>query len=157
AAIVAEARRQGRDPVDRRLYDDLLVGRLQRLPAAQGGLHLALSPVTETKHGALRKAPSAFYGLISSRTGGIMAKKSKKNSFKKHVAFGGRMVMIGFGSIGQGVLPLIFRHIDMQPEQLTVISPEDRGGEKELKKFGVTFVKRRLTQDNLRQTLDKRV
>ncbi len=86
-----------------------------------------------------------------------MAKKSKKNSYKKHVAFGGRMVMIGFGSIGQGVLPLIFRHIDMKPEQLTVISAEDRGGEKELKKFGVAFIKRRLTQDNLRQALDKRV
>ena len=33
-----------------------------------------------------------------------MAKKSKKKAFKKHVAFGGRMVMVGFGSIGQGVL-----------------------------------------------------
>ena len=31
----------------------------------------------------------------------------------KHVAFGGRLVMLGFGSIGQGVLPLILRHIDM--------------------------------------------
>ena len=86
-----------------------------------------------------------------------MAKKSKKNAYKKHVAFGGRMVMIGFGSIGQGVLPLIFRHIDMKPEQITVISAEDRGGEKELKKFGVTFIKRRLTKENLRQNLDKRV
>ena len=33
------------------------------------------------------------------------------------------MVMIGFGSIGQGVLPLIFRHIDIKPEQITIISP----------------------------------
>ena len=31
----------------------------------------------------------------------------------KHVAFGGRLVMVGCGSIGQGVLPLILRHIDM--------------------------------------------
>ena len=38
------------------------------------------------------------------------------------------MVMIGFGSIGQGVLPLIFRHIDIKPEQITIISAEDRGG-----------------------------
>ena len=60
-----------------------------------------------------------------------MAKKSKKKAFTKHVAFGGRMVMIGFGSIGQGVLPLIFRHIDIKPEQITIISAEDRGGLKE--------------------------
>ena len=33
------------------------------------------------------------------------------------------MVMIGFGSIGQGVLPLILRHIGIKPEQITIISP----------------------------------
>jgi homospermidine synthase len=87
----------------------------------------------------------------------MMAKKSKKKSFKKHIAFSGRMVMIGFGSIGHGVLPLIFRHIDMQPEQLTIISPDDRGGLKEADKFGVTFIKKRLTEANLRQTLDRKV
>src|SRR5262249_42046080 len=48
-----------------------------------------------------------------------------KASYRKHVAFTGRMVMIGFGSIGQGVLPLILRHIDIKPSQITVISPED--------------------------------
>ncbi|MCW5732784.1 MAG: homospermidine synthase [Enhydrobacter sp.] len=86
-----------------------------------------------------------------------MAKKSKKKAFKKHVAFGGRMVMIGFGSIGQGVLPLIFRHIDIKPEQITIISAEDRGGLKETERYGVRFIKKRLTQENLRQVLDKRV
>src|ERR1700742_2430982 len=86
-----------------------------------------------------------------------MAKKSKKKTWKKHVAFGGRMVMIGFGSIGQGVLPLIFRHIDIKPEQITIISADDRGGLKETKRFGVTFIKKRLTRDNLRATLDKRI
>ncbi len=35
----------------------------------------------------------------------------------KYVGFKGRMVMIGFGSIGQGVLPLILRHIDMKPSR----------------------------------------
>ena len=29
---------------------------------------------------------------------------------KKHVRYSGRVVMIGFGSIGQGTLPLILRH-----------------------------------------------
>src|ERR1700742_4059085 len=86
-----------------------------------------------------------------------MAKKSKKKTWKKHVAFGGRMVMIGFGSIGRAVLPLIFRHIDIKPEQITIISEDDRGGLKETKKFGVTFIKKRLTEANLRATLDKRV
>ena len=86
-----------------------------------------------------------------------VARKGKKKLSRKYASFSGRMVMIGFGSIGQGVLPLIFRHIDIKPEQITVISAEDRGGLKELKKFGITFIKKRLTRENLRQTLDKRV
>src|SRR5512139_31321 len=84
-------------------------------------------------------------------------RKSKKKLSRKHASFSGRMVMIGFGSIGQGVLPLIFRHIDIKPEQITVISAEDRGGLKELKKFGITFIRKRLTRENFRQTLERRV
>src|SRR5689334_15481776 len=95
--------------------------------------------------------------MQSNGQGGRMAKKSKKKAWKKHVAFSGRMVMIGFGSIGQGVLPLIFRHIDIKPEQITIISAEDRGGLKETRKFGVRFIRKRLTEANLRQTLDKRI
>ena len=33
---------------------------------------------------------------------------------RKHTAFSGRLVMVGFGSIGQGVLPLLLRHIDIR-------------------------------------------
>ena len=46
-----------------------------------------------------------------------------------HVAFGGRLIMLGFGSIGQGVLPLILRHIDMPRERITIISGDERGQE----------------------------
>src|SRR5689334_19382323 len=95
--------------------------------------------------------------MAKANQGRDMAKKSKKKGHKKHVSFTGRMVMIGFGSIGHGVLPLLFRHIDMQPEQLTIISADDRGGLKEAKRYGVTYIKKRLTQDNYRQTLERRI
>ncbi len=65
----------------------------------------------------------------------------------KYVGFKGRMVMIGFGSIGQGVLPLILRHIDIKPSQITIVTAEDRGSE-EAKKFGIKFIKKRLTREN---------
>ena len=45
----------------------------------------------------------------------------------KHVAFGGRLVMVGCGSIGQGVLPLILRHIDMPAERITIVTADERG------------------------------
>ena len=40
---------------------------------------------------------------------------------RKEAAFGGRLVITGFGSIGQGALPLLLRHIDIRPDQVTVI------------------------------------
>ena len=45
----------------------------------------------------------------------------------KHVSFSGRLVMLGFGSIGQGVLPLILRHIDMPKDRISIVTGDDRG------------------------------
>ncbi|GGJ33312.1 homospermidine synthase [Neoroseomonas lacus] len=45
----------------------------------------------------------------------------------KHAAFAGRLVMLGFGSIGQGVLPLILRHIDMPKDRIEIVTSDDRG------------------------------
>ena len=43
----------------------------------------------------------------------------------KHAAFAGRLVMLGFGCIGQGVLPLILRHIDMPTDRITIVTADD--------------------------------
>ena len=87
-----------------------------------------------------------------------MAKKiARKPSSKKYLDFKGRMVMLGFGSIGQGVLPLIFRHIGIKPSQITIIADEMRGGENEAKRFGVEFIEKRLTQANYRRVLAGRL
>jgi homospermidine synthase len=71
---------------------------------------------------------------------------------KKHVSFAGRVVMVGFGSIGQGVLPLILRHIDMPRERIVIVTAEERGREVAAE-FGVRFVKEKLTRDNYRAVL----
>ena len=71
----------------------------------------------------------------------------------KHTAFSGRLVIVGFGSIGQGVLPLLLRHIDLRPDQITVITAELRGHEV-AEEYGVRFVETALTRDNFRTVLD---
>lgn len=43
-------------------------------------------------------------------------------AFHKHHVFTGRLVMVGFGCIGQGILPMLLRHIEMRPEQMLIIS-----------------------------------
>ena len=67
------------------------------------------------------------------------------------------MVIIGFGSIGQGVLPLIFRHIGIKPSQITIIAEDDRGGLPETRRYGVEFIKKRLTEANYRKMLTGRL
>jgi homospermidine synthase len=70
-----------------------------------------------------------------------------------HVDFPGRILFIGFGSIGQGVLPLILRHIGISPERVTIVTAEDRGND-EAAKYGVKFIKERLTRENFRRVLN---
>src|SRR3982750_2585406 len=70
----------------------------------------------------------------------------------KHTVFPGRLVIVGFGSIGQGVLPLLLRHIDLRPDQITVITAELRGHEV-AEEYGVRFVETALTRENYRAVL----
>jgi homospermidine synthase len=72
---------------------------------------------------------------------------------QKHVAFSGRLVIVGFGSIGQGVLPLLLRHIDMRPEQIVIVTAEPRGHEV-AGEYGVRFVEHALTRDDYREMLE---
>src|ERR1700685_4346378 len=70
-----------------------------------------------------------------------------------HVKFAGRIVMVGFGSIGQGILPLILRHIGTSADRIPIVTAEDKGNS-EAQEFGVKFVKTALTPENYRQVLE---
>jgi len=70
-----------------------------------------------------------------------------------HVNFAGKLVLVGFGSIGQGILPLILRHIGTSPDRITIVTAED-AGRIEAEQFGVKFEKTALTHDNYRQILE---
>ena len=75
---------------------------------------------------------------------------------KKHVALPGRLVIVGFGSIGQGVLPLLLRHLEICPDQITIITAESRGHDVAAE-YGIHFVETALTQKNYREMLEPRV
>ncbi len=71
----------------------------------------------------------------------------------KFITFPGRLLIVGFGSIGSGVLPLILRHIDIAPERITVISGDARN-EDIAKKEGVAFYVEPLLRENYKKVLD---
>ena len=77
-------------------------------------------------------------------------------SQKVHVEFPGRIVFIGFGSIGQGTLPLVLRHIGIPKERITIITSDDRG-KKVADEYGIKHVKATLTRDNYQRELDAHI
>jgi homospermidine synthase len=72
----------------------------------------------------------------------------------QHGRIAGPIVMIGFGSIGKGTLPLIERHFEFDQERFVVIDPSD-ADRKLLDERGVRFVHLGLTRDNYRDALKK--
>ncbi|HEU5018791.1 MAG TPA: homospermidine synthase [Pseudolabrys sp.] len=69
-----------------------------------------------------------------------------------HARIDGPVVMIGFGSIGKGALPLIERHFAYDKSRFFVIDPEDKD-RKLLDERGVRFVHQAVTKDNYRHLL----
>ena len=69
-----------------------------------------------------------------------------------HATWNGPIVMIGFGSIGRGTLPLILRHIACDKSRITVVDP-DTSWSHLAEKQGVSFRKEAITQRNYRKVL----
>ena len=69
-----------------------------------------------------------------------------------HATFTGRLVMLGFGSIGQGVLPLILRHIGMPRANIRIVAADDRGAAVAAE-YGIAHEVCPLTPENYRAVL----
>ncbi len=66
--------------------------------------------------------------------------------------FSGNLVMVGFGSIGKGVLPLLLKHITLTPERLRIVT-KDTAGLEQAAEVGVATQLETLTPENYRQVL----
>jgi homospermidine synthase len=69
-----------------------------------------------------------------------------------HARIDGPIVMIGFGSIGKGTLPLIERHFEYDKSRFVVIDPDD-SDRALLEKHGVRFIHQAVTPDRYRHLL----
>jgi homospermidine synthase len=67
-----------------------------------------------------------------------------------HATITGPIVMIGFGSIGKGTLPLIERHFRYDKARFTVIDPEDRDRHL-LDERGIRFICEKVTRENYKE------
>ncbi|HTV71152.1 MAG TPA: homospermidine synthase [Rhizobiaceae bacterium] len=73
-------------------------------------------------------------------------------SWPLHGEITGPIVMIGFGSIGRGTLPLIERHFKFDKSRMVVIDPRDTD-KKLLDERGISFVQEAVTKKNYKKLL----
>src|SRR5687767_10845966 len=72
---------------------------------------------------------------------------------KKRDSFSGRLVMLGFGSVGQGILPLLQRDLRMKPGRITIVkTTEDKTGI--AAEFGAAVVATALNEGNYETVLE---
>src|SRR5438477_9426388 len=71
----------------------------------------------------------------------------------KHFAFPGRLFIVGFGSVGQGFLPLLLLHMEIAADRITIITAEPRGHDVAAE-YGIRFIETALTRSNYRALLE---
>lgn len=84
---------------------------------------------------------------------GALAYSGEKELYTK-TKFPGKLLMLGCGSIGQCVLPMLLRHTDITPERMKVIAA-DETGRKAAEQYGIAFVVEKLTPENYKVVLKK--
>lgn len=70
----------------------------------------------------------------------------------KHATISGPVLILGFGSIGRGVLPLILRHFSFDANRLFVMDPDDTNRAL-AEQQGAKFIKAAVEQDSYRELL----
>ena len=81
------------------------------------------------------------------------AVKNKKPA--NHANFDKKILVIGYGSVGQAVVPLLLKHIVNDPKQITIIEKDDHGKiyRKRHGGSGVKYVKKEILKNNLNSVL----
>lgn len=73
---------------------------------------------------------------------------------RKFTSFDGNVVILGFGAVGQGTLPLLLRHIDMPPARVTVLNARPEGAAV-VREHGVQFRCETVTRANFAALFDE--
>ncbi len=84
---------------------------------------------------------------------GVLPQMANENvKWPVHGEISGPIVMIGFGSIGRGTVPLIERHFKFDKSRMVVIDPSDEN-RKLLDERGIAYLQQAITKDNYKEVL----
>ena len=71
----------------------------------------------------------------------------------------GRLLMIGYGSVGQAMLPMVLRHIDIDPRKITVLEAGDNSElfDERFHGSGIEYIIEEIIEENLDSELSRHV
>ena len=83
----------------------------------------------------------------------------QRSTYKTYASFEGKILVLGYGSVGQAILPLILRHIDVNPKNITVLEKDNSKALflKRHRSTGVKYVRKHIVEDNYESELAKYV
>jgi homospermidine synthase len=72
--------------------------------------------------------------------------------FTTQIVFKNKILILGFGSIGQAILPLLFQYLKLEPSQIYILSKHTLGADV-AKSYGVSFKEVAVTENNYKELL----
>ena len=73
----------------------------------------------------------------------------------KKVKFEDNIFQIGYGSVGQCILPLVLKHVDIDPKKITVMDAHNNKDIFDKNNYHCQYVRHRVTKSNMEKTLQK--
>ena len=89
--------------------------------------------------------------------GKTQGQNTKKPESKNYGTLSGRILLLGFGSCGQAILPLLLRHLTFDIKKLTVIEIGENEKLFKLRYPDINYVKSTIVEENLNEELSKYV
>lgn len=75
-------------------------------------------------------------------------------SLIKKENFEGNIILLGFGSVNKGLLPILFNHFDITSDRITIITKDNRNRDI-AEEYGVLHVTEEIREDNYISLLDR--
>jgi len=109
-----------------------------------------------TKLRASGHGPTVEHGAAGQRSAHQPA--TRVTVAQPRIPLRGRLLLLGCGSVSRCLQPLLLRHLDMDLAKLTVLDFDDRATpDADLMEAGASFVRHRITPENLDATLRGRL
>ena len=83
----------------------------------------------------------------------------KSGGYEKYASFTGKILVLGYGSVGQAVLPLLLRHLNLDPSNITVLEKDNnkKRFDERHKGTGIKYVRKEIDKNNYQKEFAKYV